>query len=201
MGVCNFFDITKPHELNPSELACGYVGDWCASEYLHSLIQHIRYVQEACRSLNVPEEQLRVHDQSKFSPQEFPYYAKHHKGGGDPKGFTYAWMHHLHNNPHHWQHWIFPDGYSPLDSGIEAGGVAQMPNEFVVEMVGDWIGASRSYSGTTDITDWLWKNMPRIRLHTRTAKHLRSILCDIGYSNVVLGQKFAHEIPRPSQGT
>lgn len=145
--------------------------------HMDSVTQHIAYVQEACRLLGgLSEYQIEGHDRSKYNFAEFPHYARQFQGPrNDPDGFAYAWMHHIHHNPHHWQHWIFPDGHTPKGSNVEAG-VMQMPSNYVVEMVADWMGASKAYTGSWDMTDWLLKNLPKIKIHSQTAAYLESIL-------------------------
>lgn len=162
------------------------------SKYLESLYAHIRYVQEAGKRIGVNEVQLAIHDASKFTEDELPFYAKHFHGGGDPDGFSRAWLHHMNYNPHHWQHWIFPDGYTPKGSSVE-NGVVEMPRYYALEMVADWMGASMAYTGSWDMQKWLWENMPRIRVHSNTAAYLRDVLGMDGYADVVYMQKFAHE--------
>lgn len=90
--------------------------------YANSLEQHIRYVREACTRIGgVTFDQMVSHDRSKWTVEEFPFYARKFHGGwmtGEEKeridrDFARAWLHHLHHNPHHWQHWIFPDGFKP----------------------------------------------------------------------------------------
>lgn len=164
-----------------------------AEAYIESLREHITYVQEAGRKIGVFPSLLEVHDQSKWSIFEFPGYAQHFKGGGDPDGFAAAWLHHIHYNPHHWQHWIFPDGYTPKGSKVE-GGVVEMTGIYVLEMVADWMGAGRAYTGSWDMADWLSENMPRIKVHSATAKYLVSILRGLGYADVVFAREFASGI-------
>jgi hypothetical protein len=153
--------------------------------HMESVNRHIAYVQEACRLLGgLPEYQIRAHDVSKYTLAEFPHYTRQFQGPkNDPDGFAYAWMHHIHHNPHHWQHWIFPDGHTPKGSNVEAG-VMQMPSNYVVEMVADWMGASKAYTGTWDMSDWLRENLPKIKIHSQTAALLENILsgppCDYG---------------------
>lgn len=159
-------------------------------KFVDSLADHLRYVIEAGRLIGVPEIRLMVHDESKFSIHEFRSYAKHFHGGGYPSGFARAWLHHMHYNPHHWQHWIFPDGFTPKSSNVE-NGVVQMPNSYALEMIADWMGASMAYTGSWDMNVWLIKNMPNIRLHTETAEYVRGKLDALGYADVV--QRFAHE--------
>ena len=89
-------------------------------EYQKTLQEHIAAVQFYGRKLCISEVQLDRHDQSKWSDEEFKPYAKFFSSKGakveDPNvtnDFIAAWLHHIHHNPHHWQYWIFPDGYSP----------------------------------------------------------------------------------------
>lgn len=172
LGV-DFFNVNKP----------------IAQAYRDSLLTHIRYVQEAGRMIGVSEQQLEMHDRSKWTHEEFPGYAYHFHGGGAPDKFAKAWLHHIHNNPHHWQHWIFPDNYTPKDSKVE-NGVVEMPQHFALEMIADWMGASKAYTGDWDMKDWLTKNMSKIRVHSRTAQFLCETLDHLGYADIVWGQEF-----------
>lgn len=161
-------------------------------KFIDSLGEHIQYVQEAGEMIGVHPELLAVHDNSKWSDAEFSRYAKHFHGGGDPDGFAYAWLHHIHNNPHHWQHWIYPDGFTPKGSEVE-NGVLQMPFYYAREMIADWMGASMAYTDSWDMAEWLLNNIPKIRVHSRTADFLRAELDNLGYADIVYTHKFASE--------
>lgn len=162
-------------------------------DYSDRLRQHIELVRAAGARLGVPAKQLATHDASKWSKEEFGPYARKFCGdGGDPHEFAVAWLHHIHHNPHHWQHWIFPDGYSPPGALIE-NGVVRMPYVYALEMIADWMGASKAYTGSWDMTKWLWENMPKIRLHSETAAWVRNELDMLGYADTVYVQQFAHE--------
>ena len=163
------------------------------NEYLYGLMAHVRYVQEAGKKLGVIEEQLLFHDQSKFSRVEFPAAVERFKAGDpNPNRYAAAWLNHVHQNAHHWQHWLFPDGFSPRGSSVEAG-VMAMPEIYVREMVADWMGSSMAYTGSWDMTKWLVENMGRIRLHSRTAVMVRGLLIELGYSADVVGTPWAQE--------
>lgn len=58
-----------------------------------------------------------------------------HANADRHNAFNVAWLHHLHANPHHWQHWILQQ-----DSGST---LILVPTSVhvVQEMVADWIGA------------------------------------------------------------
>ena len=179
--------------------------DAVIQEYSERLRQHIRYVREAGARVGVNPHLLEIHDKSKWTPEEFPAYAHYFCSGVDVSSvdavtvssdFARAWLHHIHANPHHWQHWMFPDGYSPKNSGVERG-VVEMPTCYALEMIADWMGASRVYTGSWDITDWLHKNMERIHVHSCTAKFLRDAfvsLTDIAHPDIVNGCRFASEL-------
>lgn len=152
-----------------------------ARNYYNSLIAHIENVREAGRKLGVSNEQLMAHDLSKFGGQEFPAYANRFFGEPDEDRFMFAWLHHLHNNPHHWDHWVFP---RPKTQGIQFHGVLPMPDRFALEMVADWMGAGKSYQGSWDMTGWLKENLPNIMLHPITADYVKGVLLDLGYNFV-----------------
>lgn len=162
-------------------------------DYIEKLVAHIRHVQEAGRLIGVPEPQLLVHDQSKFSRKEFVAAANHHYGEGDPDGYAYAWLHHIHANEHHWQHWVYPEGFSPRGSLAENGAVP-MPFRFVQEMVADFMGSERAYQGTWDISDWLVKKAPRMRLHSVSIEFFKEVLIANGFGDIVPSLVFKGEM-------
>lgn len=149
-----------------------------ARSYYESLCAHVAYVQEAGRRLGLD---LAEHDYSKLSLAEFPHYARQFHGDKcDPDGFATAWLHHIHANDHHWQHFIFPDGLTPRGSNVEDG-CLKMGKRALREMVADWQGASRAYTGSWDMEEWLVNNLCKIRLHTATWACLARTLTEIGY--------------------
>lgn len=150
-------------------------------EYAKRVLDHIIYVQEAGRRLGVDEAQLLSHDASKWSPEEFPGYALHFCGGGQPMRFAKAWNHHIHQNPHHWQYYLFADGFDLPGSGIIDGALMMLDN-YALEMVADWMGASRAYTGSWDMSEWLDKNWAKIRLHPASRIYVADVLTEQGYT-------------------
>lgn len=186
----NFFEIGQKQRTRLDFLE---IKEEVWSSYHSSLMKHIEFVREAGKMIGVLPMQLEIHDNSKFSIAEFPSYAKHFFGGGSPDDFSKAWLHHIHNNPHHWQHWIYPQGFTPKNTTVEAGGIVFMPQHYALEMIADWMGASMAYTGSWDMQKWLWGNMPKITLHSETARYVRSVLDFLGYADTVYIQRFAHE--------
>lgn len=87
---------------------------------------------------------------------------------------------------------MFPDKFNLPGSNLE-NGVAPMPNRYALEMIADWHGASYTYTGSWDCSDWLFENMPRITVHSETAAYLREQLTNLGYPKNVVEKEFAHE--------
>jgi len=169
--------------------------------YMETLLNHVSYVQEAGKRIGVKHEQLIIHDESKFSVAEFKPYARYfynldgskrkNRTSDNVENFNRAWLHHIHYNPHHWQSWMIPNGFTQGKALEDT--VLEMPVKYAREMVADWMGASMSYTGTWDMTEWLKSNMKRITVHPGTAIYLRETLASIGYSDVVYSHNFAHE--------
>lgn len=100
------------------------------------------------------------HDWTKLLPAEFAAYAESFYGRGGPvplceivDHFDRAWLHHQHNNSHHWQHWVLKTD----------GGKTK-----VVEMYCDWVGAGKSINGNLSVYEWYMRNRDIILLHPDT---------------------------------
>lgn len=147
-------------------------------EYAWLTLKHKWFVFLACRRVGVSLWQALVHDLSKFTPAELPAYGRQFFGDkGDPDGFASAWLHHQNVNPHHWEYWIPRSGHS---KGEDGPAPLPMPEKYVREMVADWMGASRAYTGSWEMHDWLYKNMPKMRLHQKTKCRIFDVLQEIG---------------------
>lgn len=142
-------------------------------QYLWYVTKHKWFVFiETCR-LGIPWRGL-VHDLSKYSPTEwFPYVETFYGKGPSPRDasgsydptkvggeFDTAWLHHQHNNPHHWQWWI-------LKGDEDAQKVLPMPDKYRREMLADWIGAGKA-QGKPDTRGWYEANKEKMILHPET---------------------------------
>lgn len=169
-------------------------------KYIKSLFAHKWYVFLAGLKTGVPIWRLIVHDWQKFSHWEFKAYAQNFFGDDDlnnretheafqkykvteaaPFGhfakerFAYAWLHHENTAPHHWGYWIPRSG--------KYTGPLPMPETYVREMVADWMGASRAYTGSWNMAEWLSKNGPRMegKMHSQTVALIHDVLVEQGY--------------------
>jgi hypothetical protein len=92
---------------------------------------------------------LANHDKSKFDDVEFYNYgAKFFPiEGTDPESeiikenFKIAWLHHLHNNPHHPGYWVLYE-----NDKVE---ILDMPDIYIIEMLCDWMAMSEYYKTST----------------------------------------------------
>lgn len=164
-----------------------------AKEYLKYLHRHIEFVQIAGAKLLVPDEQLSVHDQSKFGKDQFYGYAMQFFGGGAPQEFAMAWLSHQNTEKHHWEYWILRTDHVAAKSGAE-NGILPMPHVYAREMIADWLGASKSITGSWNMDKWLTANIPKIRVHSHTAMILRDVLASLDCSQDILNLPFATEI-------
>ncbi len=166
-----------------------------AQAYYERLIDHIAFVQEAGALAGITAPKLDRHDASKFTVFEFPGYAYHFNVKLDYLIFAPAWLNHIHNNDHHWQYWLFADGWAPEGSPI-INGALPMPDYAIDEMIADWQGASRAHNGTWDVSLWLAKAGSRIRLHPETAVIVRDRLTD----QLKVDREIANLIPIAGEG-
>jgi len=143
--------------------------------YLKYVLLHKYFVLVAGLRLKVPFLQLVLHDQSKFTRAEWSAYAQcfYSKDGSkqckpDAK-FTAAWNSHQKRNKHHFQYWMLIGDDGEVST-------LPMPENYVREMVADWMGAGRAKTGTWEAREWYLKNKGRIKLHPFTRAQAEMLL-------------------------
>jgi hypothetical protein len=130
---------------------------------------------------------LLMHDTSKLSSVEFGNYSRFKYGIKSVEDWSKAWLHHLHNNPHHPEHWILPWRGDPgfyLGYGHDLAPfvtVLPMPETYTREFVIDMMATSMEITGSYDIAVWLNANGPEINLHPETELRLDGVLIKLGY--------------------
>ena len=85
------------------------------NKYINEHCENVKNAYEWLIKNNVIEDKnylisirIFMHDDSKHSKYEFDQYADYFYGERTEqvnKDFDYAWLHHIHCNKHHWQHW------------------------------------------------------------------------------------------------
>lgn len=139
--------------------------------YFRYLIWHKALVYKHGRKLGVPIFQLLIHDWSKFTPTEFvPYmnkFIRHLSDDGSVRAYHKAFLHHVHRNPHHWEHWVVPSKYD--------GNVAvEMPEKYVLEMIADWNAMAEIYD--MGQSEWYINHYEDVILHSATRKRVDDLL-------------------------
>lgn len=133
------------------------------------LCQHFPDISEkmgAYRSI------IDAHDNSKFCSEEYLPYDRYFYGGNRSfevvNKFNYAWLHHIHNNPHHWQYWVLIHDDEPEEA-------LEMPYWYVIEMICDWWSFSWKDEKPEEIFDW-YEQHKDMKLHKNTRKLVEDIL-------------------------
>lgn len=115
------------------------------------------------------------HDSSKYWMEEYYAYDAYFFGEKRTKlveeKFNLAWLHHIRNNPHHWQHWVIIN-----DDPEEGETILEMPYNYIVEMVCDWWAFSWNKGNPHEIFDWYDKHKDHIKLHPTTRDTVNYIL-------------------------
>lgn len=113
------------------------------------------------------------HDSSKHWDEEYDAYDKHFYGKHDEPdvAFQYAWLHHIHHNPHHWQYWVLIND-NP-DKGIVA---LDMPYNYILEMICDWWSFSWKTGKLEEIFEWYDAHKAYMKLSDKTRKTVEDIL-------------------------
>ena len=123
------------------------------------------------------KENLTNHDASKCSSEEYDAYDKYFYGGNRSyvvvEDFRRAWLHHIHNNPHHWQHWILMNDDPTEGMAIVA---LDMPDEYIIEMICDWWSFSWRSGDLAEIFKWYDDHKKYMRLSERTRASVELIL-------------------------
>lgn len=156
-----------------------------SKEYTTYLTDHIANVQKAGKWLisHFPDilssddkialaTALTGHDGSKWTPEEYDAYDAYFYGGNKShkvvSDFNYAWLHHIHDNPHHWQYWILAHDDEPEE-------ILEMPKKYAVEMIADWWSFSFKNGNLRDIFSW-YEQHKEMKLHPKTRAFVEDVL-------------------------
>jgi len=125
----------------------------------------------------IPMLNLIMHDMSKFNPVEFINYAKYYKISKDNKdNFLKGWMHHQKRNKHHPEYWTTVGIFD------WSNGSVPMPVVYVREWIADLQGASKEYTGSFDMNEWLKENIKRYDYcHQDTLFEFAFVLQELSY--------------------
>lgn len=118
---------------------------------------------------------LKRHDESKYDREEYDAYDEYFYGKTKSprveEAFNYAWLHHIHENGHHWQHWVLVN--DEPNEGIVA---LDMPYHYIIEMICDWWSFSFSKGELREIFKWYVAHKKHMKLSDKTREIVEDIL-------------------------
>lgn len=144
-------------------------------EWIH---ENLHNVLEGC-NYGALEQQIRYnHDASKSELDEYIAYDKYFYCGNRSykvcEDFNYAWLKHIHKNPHHWQYWVLVN-----DDPKEGIIALEMPYNYIIEMICDWWSFSWSKGDLREIFKWYDEHKDHMKLSSKTRKIVENILNEI----------------------
>lgn len=118
------------------------------------------------------------HDESKYTKEEYDaydayFYGDHARPPEVQAAFDKAWLHHIHNNPHHWQHWVLLEDDPNIGS---IGKALEMPLEYVYEMIADWWTFSWRNNNLMEVFSWYESHRNHIFMNVKTRAIVESVL-------------------------
>lgn len=142
----------------------------CDKQYEEYLESHIKSVEKAYTLLwqsikkmglsdeefQLLESNIKSHDKSKFTEEEFVPYSNYFYGDKTEevvKEFKAAAIIHEKRNPHHLEYWIERE--------------KEMPTIYLIEMVCDWWSFSLQKNRPNEIFDWYNKKKTKMKLGDR----------------------------------
>lgn len=175
-------------------------------QYDEYLKEHIKCVKQAYNYMkskmpqffefegreNLKGWSIDKHDESKYSLEEYDAYDTwfyKNQSSGSKGAFNKAWLHHIHNNPHHWQHWVLIEDDPETVDGIKVdfgdnNRVTQitpikMPDNYIMEMIADWWSFSWKSGNLFEIFDWYERHKATMKLHMETRNRVETVLNEL----------------------
>lgn len=141
----------------------------------HWIEENLPEVLEGCPEADLEHQICFAHDASKSELDEYIAYDKYFYGGNRSfqvvHEFNYAWLKHIHRNPHHWQYWVLIN-----DDPKEGEIIMDMPKQYIIEMICDWWAFSWKEGNLGEIFKWYNKHKDYMKLSNNTRKTVESIL-------------------------
>lgn len=154
-------------------------------EHKSNVLKAFEWLEENLPEI-FPDEQFKAdcryqcefgHDISKLDPYEYEAYDEYFYGNRSyetVQNFNKAWLHHIHNNPHHWQYWILIN-----DDPDKGEIILDMTNICIIEMICDWWSFSWKQGKLDEIFKWYDEHKDYIKLSDYTRQQVERILSDM----------------------
>ena len=148
------------------------------SEKLNDIFPQLNTMQLA--------ENVEMHDQSKYSLAEYGPYDSYFYGERTDtveEAFDYAWLSHLHRNPHHWQYWVLKEDDAPATDSMMSIKCLEIPDVYILEMIADWWSfswknylASHDKSDLYEIFNWYNDHTDKIAMNSKSREKVETVL-------------------------
>ena len=139
------------------------------------------------------DKQILNHDASKSEIDEYIAYDRYFYGNNRSyavmNDFNYAWLFHIHRNPHHWQYWVLIN-----DNPNEGEIILDMPANYILEMICDWWAFSWNQGNLTEIFNWYNDHKDYMKLSKQTRIIVEDILDMISVELVKLGMDKSEKV-------
>ena len=144
----------------------------------HWIQEHLPELIPAEDGIDYEHQICFAHDKSKNESDEYDAYDAYFYGRNRSfqvvQDFNYAWLNHIHRNPHHWQHWILLN-----DEPNEGEIILDIPYHYILEMICDWWAFSWAKGDLTEIFNWYDQHKSYMKLSEKTRKTVEDILWKI----------------------
>lgn len=135
---------------------------------------------------------IEKHDASKYLKDEYEAYDNWFYGNQSYENkvkIDKAWLHHIHNNPHHWQHWLLVE--DDPEYTTEAGLIypfkfIEIPDNYILEMIADWWSFSWKTGNLLEVFEWYKLHENTIKMHPKSRMKVEQIL---GELKAILGKE------------
>lgn len=173
------YDIYLNTHKNCVKHAAAWIFDRISPEKLNDIFPKINIIEL--------DKNLQIHDASKVLPEEYEAYDNYFYGEEKTpeieEAFDYAWLHHIHNNPHHWQHWILKEDDSMVSGNSMIVKCLDIPDNYILEMVADWWSFSwKKYLTSHDKNDlyeifsWYEAHIDCMLIHENAKQKVEDLL-------------------------
>ena len=152
-------------------------------EHKNNVYEAFKWIKENIPEVLPPADELGLceyhcqsyHDVSKYNQNEYEAYDAYFYGGNKSyevvNAFKYAWLKHIHENEHHWQHWIL------INDDPQEGTIAlDMPDIYIIEMVCDWMSFSIAKGDMNELFAWYNAHKDHMILSDYTRMKVEGIL-------------------------
>ena len=146
------------------------------SKGLHWMLDNLALSQEEKSAIETAMMSFN-HDESKYSTEEYDAYDQYFYGQNKSyavvQAFDYAWLHHIHQNPHHWQYWVL------LEDDPEEGlpyKTLPIPLPYIFEMIADWWSFSWKKGNLFEIFNWYAEHLEKQYINLNSRMILERIL-------------------------